>query len=63
MGKLVILTSNDGSEIISDNLKFWMMKNVFYFMLKALFVLEIFIFLPGLFDYVDKRVAKKEFSG
>ena len=61
MGKLVILTSNDGSQIISDNWKFWMMKNVFYFMLKALFVLEIFIFLPGLFGYVEKRVAKKEF--
>ena len=31
------------------------MKNVFYFMLKALFVLEIFT----LFGYVEKRLDKK----
>ena len=34
-------------------------KNVFYFMLKALFVLEIFTFLSWLFGYVEKRPDKK----
>ena len=32
-----------------------MMKNVFYFFLKALFVLEIFIFSSGFFGYVEKQ--------
>ena len=32
------------------------MKNVFYFMLKALVVLEIFTFLSWLFGYVEKRL-------
>ena len=36
-----------------------MMKNAFYFMLKALFVLEIFTFLSWLFGYVEKRLDKK----
>ena len=31
-----------------------MMKNVFYFILKALFVLKIFKFLSGLFGHVEK---------
>ena len=31
-----------------------MMKNVFYFMLKALFVLKIFKFLSWLFEHVEK---------
>ena len=35
------------------------MKNVYYFMLKALFVLEIFTFLHWLFAYVEKRLDKK----
>ena len=35
------------------------MKNAFYFMLKALFVLEIFTFLSWLFGYVEKRLDKK----
>ena len=34
-------------------------KYAFYFMLKALFVLEIFKFLPWLFGYVEKRLDKK----
>ena len=36
-----------------------MMKNTFYFMLKSLFVLEIFAFLPNLFGYVEKRLDIK----
>ena len=36
-----------------------MMENVFYFMLKALFILVIFTFLSRLFDYVEKRIDKK----
>ena len=36
-----------------------MMENAFYFMLKALFVLEIFILLTWLFGYVEKRFDKK----
>ena len=36
-----------------------MMKSAFYFMLKALLFLEIFIFLSGLFGYVEKRFDKK----
>ena len=35
------------------------MKNAFYFMLKALFVLEIFPFLSCLFGYVEKWLDKK----
>ena len=35
------------------------MKNAFYFMLKALFVYEIFTFLTWLFGYVEKRLDKK----
>ena len=36
-----------------------LMKNVFYFMLKALFVLEILTFLSWLFGYVEERLDKK----
>ena len=36
-----------------------MMKNAFYFMLQALFVLKTFTFLFWLFDYVEKRLDKK----
>ena len=43
--------------IIESPLK--MMENPFYFMLKALFFVEIFIFLSCLFDYVEKRLDKK----
>ena len=35
------------------------MKNAFYFMLKALFVLEIFTFLFLLFGFREKRLDKK----
>ena len=35
------------------------MKNAFYFMLKALFVLEVFTFLSWLFGYVEKRLDEK----
>ena len=31
-----------------------MIKNAFYFMLKALYILEIFTFLSRLFGYVEK---------
>ena len=34
------------------------MKNAFYFMLKAHFVLEIFTFLSLVFGYVEKRLDK-----
>ena len=37
-----------------------MMRNNFYFTLKAFFVLNIFKFLPWLFGLVAKRLAKKE---
>ena len=36
-----------------------MMKNAFYFMLKALLALEIFTFLSSLFAYVEKWFDKK----
>ena len=36
-----------------------MMKNVFYFMLKTLFVFEIFAFLSLLFGYLGKRLDEK----
>ena len=36
-----------------------MLKNTFYFMLKALFVLEIFTYLSWLFGYVEKGLDKK----
>ena len=36
-----------------------MMKNAFYFMFRALFVLEIFKFLSSLFYYVEKPPDKK----
>ena len=32
-----------------------MMKNIFYFILKALFVLKIFKFLSWLFGHVEKK--------
>ena len=35
------------------------MKNAFYFMFRALFVLEIFKFLSSLFYYVEKLPDKK----
>ena len=35
------------------------MKNASYFMLKALFVLDIFTFLYWLFGYVEKRLDKE----
>ena len=35
-----------------------MMKNA-YFILKALFILQIFTFLSWLFGYVEKRLDKK----
>ena len=34
------------------------MTNAFHFMLKAVFVLEIFTFLSWLFGYVEKRLDK-----
>ena len=37
-----------------------MMKNAFYFILKALFVLKIFTFLSLLFGHVEKRIDKKD---
>ena len=37
-----------------------MMKNTFYFKLKALFVLEIFTFLSCLFCYVEQLDKKKD---
>ena len=36
-----------------------MMKNDFFFMLKALFVLKIFILLSRLFGYIRKRFDKE----
>ena len=36
-----------------------MIKNTFYFMLKALFVLEIFTFLSLLIGYVEKCLDRK----
>ena len=36
------------------------MKNDFYFMLKALFVLEMLKFLSGFFDYIEKRLKVNE---
>ena len=42
---------------IESDLK--MMKNVFYFMLRTLFVLEIFTFLCWIFGYVENRFDKK----
>ena len=35
------------------------MKNGFYFMLKALFVLKILTFLSWLFGYVEKQLEKE----
>ena len=34
-------------------------KTCFYFMLKVIFVLEIFTFLYHIFGYVEKRLDKK----
>ena len=38
---------------------FKLMKNYFYFMLKVLFILEMFKFLSCLFGYVEKCLDKK----
>ena len=46
-----------GSERIFDNWEtFKMMKNIFYFTLKALVVLRIFKFLSSLFAHVSKQL-------
>ena len=37
-----------------------MMKNAFYFILKALFVIKIFKFLSWLFGHVEKRLDEKD---
>ena len=37
-----------------------MIKNAFYFTLKALFVLKIFKFLSWLFDHVEKQLDQKD---
>ena len=37
-----------------------MMKNAFYFILNALFVLKIFKFLSWLFRHVEKRLDQKD---
>ena len=39
-----------------------MMKNAFYFILKALFVLKIFKFLPRLFGHVRRTVWSERFD-
>ena len=39
-----------------------MMTNVFYFMLKAIFVLEIFTFLSLLLVYVERQLDKKTYD-
>ena len=38
-----------------------MMKNTLYFILKAIFFLEIFKFLSRIFAYVEKRLDKKAY--
>ena len=43
-------------QFLATKSPFKMMKNVFYFTLKALFVLTIFKFLSGLFGHVKKRL-------
>ena len=37
-----------------------MMKNAFYFILKALLVLKIFKFLPGISVHVEKQLDQKD---
>ena len=49
----------DPRQLLTTESSLKIMKNVFYFMLKALFVLEIFSFLSWLFGYVEKRFDKK----
>ena len=47
----------DNFSINRSSLK--IIKNAFYFTLKALFVLNIFQFLSRLFDHVEKQLDKK----
>ena len=37
-----------------------MMKNAFYFTLKALFVLKVFKFLSWVFGHIEKRLDQKD---
>ena len=37
-----------------------MMKNAFYFIIKALSVLKVFNFLSWLFDHVEKQLDEKD---
>ena len=46
-------------QILVAKSPFKMMKNAFYFTLKAIFILEIFKFLFWLFGHVGKRLDKK----
>ena len=50
----------DLREVLTIKSPLKMAKNVFYFMVWALFVLEIFTFLSWVFGYVEKRLAKKQ---
>ena len=43
-------------QFLTTERSFKMMKNTFYFMLKALFALEIFKFFSWPFDFVEKRL-------
>ena len=63
LGEFELTKTGDKIELETKFLTIWsplnMMKNAFYFMLKALFVLEIFPFLSCLFGYVEKWLDKK----
>ena len=58
--KVGIPSSKKVAFILFNESPLKMLKNVFYFILNVLFVLEIFTVLSRLFGYVQKRFDKKK---
>ena len=57
--KVGLSPSKKVSFVCSNGRPLKMMKNAFYFILKALSILKIFKFLPKLFGQIGKRASKK----
>ena len=58
--KYIKVALSSSRQFLSAEIPLKMMKNSFYFMSKALFVLKIFKFLSSLFCHVAKLLDKKD---
>ena len=59
MDKTIKVPLSGLKQLLTTDSPLKLMKNAFYFMLIAIFVLEIFTFLPWLFGYVKIGMIKK----